>query len=111
LRGRRYRLRWLPLNVLLTQPSPLEGEDALYLETSRPHLTELDLFLGFLSAPVRGFGGVFVMGRRLLIEERKWLTPEEFVELLGVCQFLPGANIVNLSAGCWPRAQRSTGGS
>jgi chromate transporter len=33
----------------------------------------------------------------MLVEERKWLTPEEFVELLGVCQFLPGANIVNLS--------------
>lgn len=62
---------------------------------SRP--TELDLFLGFLSASVRGFGGVFVMGRRMIIEERRWLTPEEFVELLGVCQFLPGANIVNLS--------------
>ena len=59
--------------------------------------TELDLFIGFLSASVRGFGGVFVMGRRMLVEERKWLTPDEFVELLGVCQFLPGANIVNLS--------------
>jgi chromate transporter len=64
---------------------------------SRPNPTELDLFLGFLSASLRGFGGVFVMGRRMLIEERQWLTPDEFVELLGVCQFLPGANIVNLS--------------
>lgn len=77
-----------PANTL-TQPSSLEGEGL------RP--TELDLFTGFLWASVRGFGGVFVMGRRMLIEERKWLTPEEFVELLGVCQFLPGANIVNLS--------------
>jgi chromate transporter len=59
--------------------------------------SELDLFTGFLSASLRGFGGVFVMGRRMLIEERKWLTEIEFVELLGVCQFLPGANIVNLS--------------
>ena len=63
----------------------------------RPNPTELDLFVGFLWASVRGFGGVFVMGRRMLVEERKWLTPDEFVELLGVCQFLPGANIVNLS--------------
>ncbi|MGZ3274325.1 MAG: chromate transporter [Caulobacteraceae bacterium] len=63
----------------------------------QPNPTELDLFLGFLSASVRGFGGVFVMGRRMLVEERKWLTPDEFVELLAVCQFLPGANIVNLS--------------
>jgi chromate transporter len=63
----------------------------------RPNPTELDLFVGFLWASVRGFGGVFVMGRRMLVEERKWLTPDEFVELLGLCQFLPGANIVNLS--------------
>jgi chromate transporter len=80
-----------------TPPSPLEGEGALHPEPVRPSPTELDLFLGFLSASVRGFGGVFVMGRRMLVEERQWLTPEEFVELLGVCQFLPGANIVNLS--------------
>ena len=70
---------------------------AIVPEDQRPNPTELDLFLGFLSASVRGFGGVFVMGRRMLVEERQWLTPDEFVELLGVCQFLPGANIVNLS--------------
>src|ERR1700742_2575405 len=75
----------------LIQPSRLDEEGL------REIPTELDLFLGFLSASVRGFGGVFVMGRRMLVEERRWLTPDEFVELLGVCQFLPGANIVNLS--------------
>ena len=93
-RVRRYRLQWHPcvLPRTPTQPSPIEGEGV-----QLTHPTELDLFLGFLSASVRGFGGVFVMGRRMLVEERKWLTPEEFVELLGVCQFLPGANIVNLS--------------
>jgi chromate transporter len=82
-----------PLNQSsIGRPTSIEGEGL-----RQPHPTELDLFLGFLSASVRGFGGVFVMGRRMLIEERKWLTPDEFVELLGVCQFLPGANIVNLS--------------
>src|SRR3569623_1215726 len=89
-----------PANAL-TQPSPLEGEGARHPDIAaleiRPNPTELDLFTGFLSASLRGFGGVFVMGRRMLIEERQWLTPDEFVELLGVCQFLPGANIVNLS--------------
>lgn len=62
-----------------------------------PHPTELDLFLGFLSASLRGFGGVFVMARRMLVEEKQWLTADEFVEVLGLCQFLPGANIVNVS--------------
>ncbi len=62
-----------------------------------PDPTELELFTGFLGASLRGFGGVFVMGRRMLVEEKRWLTPDEFVEILGVCQFLPGANIVNVS--------------
>lgn len=66
-------------------------------ERAPPNPTELDLFTGFLWASVRGFGGVFIMGRRMLVEERRWLTPDEFVEILGVCQFLPGANIVNVS--------------
>jgi chromate transporter len=65
--------------------------------STAPNPTELDLFLGFLSAAARGFGGVFVMGRRMLVEERGWLTPDEFVETLGLCQFLPGANMVNMA--------------
>jgi chromate transporter len=74
-----------------------------------PHPTELDLFLGFLSAALRGFGGVFVMGRRMLVEERKWLTPEEFVEVLGLCHFLPGANIVNVSVAVGARFRGARG--
>ncbi len=103
---RRYRLRCPVLTRSAstpTQPSPIEGEGAPFRasvvaeQTSRPNPTELDLFLGFLWASLRGFGGVFVMGRRMLVEENKWLTPDEFVEILGLCQFLPGANIVNVS--------------
>ena len=74
-----------------------------------PNPTELDLFLGFFSASIRGFGGVFVMGRRMLVEERKWLTPDEFVEVLGLCQFLPGANIVNTSVAVGRRFRGVTG--
>jgi chromate transporter len=84
-------------NFTSSNQSPIAKPTSLEGEGFRPVPTELDLFLGFLSASVRGFGGVFVMGRRMLVEERRWLTPDEFVELLGVCQFLPGANIVNLS--------------
>lgn len=31
------------------------------------------------------------------MEQRRWLSPAEFVDLLGLCQFLPGPNIINLS--------------
>jgi chromate transporter len=78
-------------------------------ETAPPDPTERDLFLGFLGASIRGFGGVFVMGRRMLVEEKRWLTADEFVEILGLCQFLPGANIVNVSVAVGRRFRGWTG--
>jgi chromate transporter len=74
-----------------------------------PNPTELDLFLGFLGASIRGFGGVFVMGRRMLVEETRWLTADEFVDTLALCQFLPGANIVNVSVAVGQRFRGWTG--
>lgn len=56
-----------------------------------------DLFVGFLGVGLMGFGGVLAMSRRMIVDQRRWLTPAEFVELLGLCQFLPGGNIMNLS--------------
>src|SRR5207247_11307541 len=44
-----------------------------------------------------GVGGVMTWARRVLVEERGWLNDREFAELVGVCQVLPGPNIVNLS--------------
>ena len=32
-----------------------------------------------------------------MVEERQWLTAAEFAEVLGLCQFLPGGNIINVS--------------
>lgn len=55
------------------------------------------LFKGFLGLGMMGFGGVLPLARRMLVEERHWLSPAEFTELLGLCQFLPGGNVINLS--------------
>ena len=44
-----------------------------------------------------GFGGVLAWSRRMLVEERRWMTPEEFNDAYALCQFLPGPNVVNLS--------------
>ncbi|WP_419896652.1 chromate transporter [Roseomonas sp. USHLN139] len=57
----------------------------------------LQLFLGFLGLGLIGFGGVLPMARSMLVERRRWLTAEQFTEMLGLCQFLPGGNIINLS--------------
>ncbi|MBC9180099.1 chromate transporter [Pseudoroseomonas ludipueritiae] len=55
------------------------------------------LFLGFLALGLMGFGGVLPLARSMLVERRRWLSAEAFTELLGLCQFLPGGNIINLS--------------
>ncbi len=55
------------------------------------------LFSGFSSVGLSGFGGVLPFARRMLVEERRWMTAEEFNTQLGLCQFLPGPNVINLA--------------
>jgi chromate transporter len=56
-----------------------------------------ELFLGFLKVGLSGFGGVMPFARRMIVEERRWLTEAEFLDVLSLSQFLPGPNIVNVS--------------
>jgi len=64
---------------------------------SAPTPALLDLFLAFALISLSGFGGVLAWSRRMLVEERKWMTAEEFNDAYALCQFLPGPNVVNLS--------------
>lgn len=60
-----------------------------------PELTEL--FMVFAKMSLAGFGGVLVWARRAIVEQHRWMTPDEFNETFALCHFLPGPNIVNLS--------------
>jgi chromate transporter len=60
-----------------------------------PPKTLTELFLGFLSMGARSFGGVLPWAHRVMVEERRWLTPADFAETIGLCQFLPGPNVGN----------------
>ena len=44
-----------------------------------------------------GFGGVLPLAHQMVVEDQKWLNTEEFTHLLGVCQILPGGNIINMA--------------
>jgi len=55
------------------------------------------LFLAFNSLTMQGFGGVLPVVQRELVERRRWLTQEEFVEDWAVVQIFPGANVVNFA--------------
>jgi chromate transporter len=60
-------------------------------------LTPKDLFIGFSKIGMSGFGGVLPWARRTLVERDNVLTSEEFSAILGICQIVPGPNIVNLA--------------
>lgn len=73
----------------------------------RPDLRAL--FLAFSSVGLSGFGGVLPFARRMLVEERQWMTAEEFNAQLGLCQFLPGPNVINLAVVVGKRYQGALG--
>ena len=56
-----------------------------------------DLFWSFSLLALQGFGGVLAVVQRELVERKKWLTPEEFLEDWAVAQILPGPNVVNIT--------------
>jgi chromate transporter len=78
------------MSEMVSAPSPASPP-----ASSPPTL--LDLFLAFALISLCGFGGVLAWSRRMLVDERKWMTPEEFNDAYALCQFLPGPNVVNLS--------------
>src|SRR5437016_5827567 len=63
----------------------------------RPSITLGALFLAFLEVSLLGFGGPIVWARRIIIERRGWLSDPEFADILSLCQFLPGPNVVSMT--------------
>ena len=56
-----------------------------------------DLFVSFTLLALQGFGGVLAVVQHELVEKKRWMTREEFVEDWAVAQIMPGPNVVNLS--------------
>ena len=66
--------------------------------TDRPApSSKSELFIAFSWLALQGFGGVLAVVQRELVEKKRWLTPQEFIEDWAVAQTLPGPNVVNLS--------------
>ena len=67
-------------------------------QETRPQPQSLtDLFVSFTLLALQGFGGVLAVVQRELVEKKRWMTREEFVEEWAVAQIMPGPNVVNLS--------------
>jgi chromate transporter len=67
-------------------------------DPDRPQPKSLtDLFVSFTLLALQGFGGVLAIVQRELVEKKRWMTREEFIEDWAVAQIMPGPNVVNLS--------------
>jgi chromate transporter len=80
----------------MTNYSDMKDGDLAQLGRSRP-LSLSQLFWAFTWLSLQGFGGVLAVVQRELVDKRRWLSREEFVEEWAVAQVLPGANVVNMS--------------
>jgi chromate transporter len=77
--------------------------------TPAPQVSLRALFFRFLEVGLSGFGGVLPFARRMLVDQRRWLSEPEFAEFLSLSQFLPGPNIVNLAVMVGRRFQGPAG--
>ncbi|VVE30196.1 chromate transporter [Pandoraea aquatica] len=76
-----------------TSAAPTAGHDTAAADI--PSIRAL--FFGFLGLGMTAFGGALPLARRMIVDKHRWLSGAEFTDLLGLCQFLPGGNIINLS--------------
>ena len=67
-------------------------------ETAKPAgPTHAQLFLSFTKIALSGFGGTIAWAHREIVHTRRWMTEEEFTEMLSLAQFVPGPNIANMA--------------
>jgi chromate transporter len=55
------------------------------------------LFVAFLLVGVCGFGGGIVWVDRFVVARRRWLSAQDFTELLSLAQIMPGPNLATLA--------------
>ncbi|MFT5643461.1 MAG: chromate transporter [Janthinobacterium sp.] len=77
------------------------GDNQAMIDTSAPERPQpssrTNLFISFTWLALQGFGGVVAVVQRELVERKRWLTQEEFIEEWAVAQIMPGPNVINLS--------------
>lgn len=67
-------------------------------DPDRPRPTSLtDLFVSFTLIALQGFGGVLAVIQQQVVERKRWMSNEEFIEEWSVAQIMPGPNVCNLA--------------
>jgi chromate transporter len=55
------------------------------------------LFLAFLNVSLFGAGGGIVWAHRIAVDQRQWISEDEFADIVSLCQFMPGPNVVGIA--------------
>ncbi|HEX4157864.1 MAG TPA: chromate transporter, partial [Rhizomicrobium sp.] len=66
------------------------------VEESVPLAALFTVFLTVSLCGVGGGGGI-VWARRIAVENRRWISDREFADIVSLCQFMPGPNIVGIA--------------
>jgi chromate transporter len=62
-----------------------------------PRVSLGSLFYEFLKVSLLASGGGIVWAHRITVDRRRWLSDAEFTDIVSVCQFLPGPNVVGIA--------------
>ncbi|MGA0022286.1 MAG: chromate transporter [Vulcanococcus sp.] len=75
-----------------------------------PAPTHLQLFLGMQQVALSSFGGgLSAWSERIVVEERQWMSKEEFITGLTVARLFPGPNQINMAVYIGSRFHGLTG--
>ncbi|HJU19199.1 MAG TPA: chromate transporter [Stellaceae bacterium] len=67
-----------------------------------PRVPPAALAAALLTISLFGFGGGIVWARRIAVERRGWLGEAEFLDIVSLCQFMPGPNVIALQSASAP---------
>jgi chromate transporter len=84
-------------------------QDDLTLASAGKRVSRAALFLGFLKIGLLGFGGIAAWARRIIVEERAWLSERDYASVIGIGQILPGPNTINAAVMIGDRFQGKLG--
>src|SRR5215210_3483629 len=82
-------------------------------ESRKPaeHVSLDALFVAFLKVSLYGVGGGsgLVWAHRIAVDQRRWINEQEFADIVSLCQFMPGPNIVGIAVCIGTRLRGSIG--
>lgn len=77
---------------------PLPGRAAFAARRPVRAVTLPALFIAFLKIAMASLGGgLSAWALRVIVQERRWLTEQEFLAAFTICRILPGPNQVNMA--------------